>query len=61
MCALYDGRGYMRLTWTVRPWRKSTQGEWSASVTTVLEGGSRDRFVAELMDFLSQGDHRGQD
>lgn len=58
--AVYDGRGYMRLTWSLSPWRRSEQGEWIASVTLWLEGGSRDRFVADLLAFLSQGDHRGE-
>lgn len=59
--AVYDRRGYMRLTWTLSPWRESVQGVWSASVTLWLEGGeARDRFVAELVEFLSAGDHRGE-
>ncbi|MGW9370303.1 DUF6228 family protein [Streptomyces xanthophaeus] len=44
--------GYVGLTWTLRPWRK-TSGGWSASVTTHLEAGEQmASLAADIRHFL---------
>ncbi|SDN13497.1 hypothetical protein SAMN04489726_5101 [Allokutzneria albata] len=46
--------GHIELEWTLRPWRTSETGEWSASVATVVEAGAeKDALVAELHNFLA--------
>lgn len=52
--AVYSARGHIGLTWSLRPWRRSVSGEWTASVTTWIEAGAaKDRLAADLHTFLS--------
>lgn len=46
--------GHIGLTWLLRPWRRSSHGDWTASATTWLEAGAAsDTFAAELHVFLT--------
>ncbi|MFD3506609.1 DUF6228 family protein [Nocardia sp. NPDC058666] len=46
--AVFGSRGYVGLTWTVRPWRHA-DGNWTASTTVVVEAGEQmSRLAADL-------------
>ncbi|GAA4000453.1 DUF6228 family protein [Allokutzneria multivorans] len=52
--ARWNSRGHVELKWTLRPWRHSVTGEWSASAVTELEAGAeKDTLVAALHNFLA--------
>ncbi|MFB9907104.1 DUF6228 family protein [Allokutzneria oryzae] len=54
VAARWGSRGHIELEWTLRPWRRSVTGEWSASVVTDIEAGAaKDAFAAELNNFLA--------
>ncbi|NKX90935.1 DUF6228 family protein [Nocardia coubleae] len=38
--AVFGSRGYVGLTWTLRPWRQADDA-WTASTTVVLEAGAQ--------------------
>ncbi|AXB46933.1 hypothetical protein A4R43_34515 [Amycolatopsis albispora] len=52
--AVYEPGGHLRLTWTLRPWRHSVQGDWTATVSTWMEAGAaKDKLAARLHQFLT--------
>ncbi|WP_143261581.1 DUF6228 family protein [Allokutzneria sp. NRRL B-24872] len=52
--ARFSDRGRIGLEWTLRPWRQSVTGEWTATVITELEAGAeKDTLVADLHNFLA--------
>ncbi|MFJ8538704.1 DUF6228 family protein [Streptomyces sp. NPDC093591] len=51
--AVFRSGGYVGLTWTLRPWPNAA-GDWSASVTTGLEGGEQmSTLAADVRHFLA--------
>ncbi|MEU2549016.1 DUF6228 family protein [Streptomyces roseolus] len=51
--AVFRSRGYVGLTWTLRPWRTAAGG-WGASVTTWLEAGEQmASLAADVRHFLT--------
>ncbi|MGW6703473.1 DUF6228 family protein [Streptomyces sp. NPDC054956] len=52
--AVFRSGGYVGLTWTLRPWR-STEGGWTASVTTWLEAGEQMSSLAAAVRHFLEG------
>ncbi|GAA4524678.1 DUF6228 family protein [Amycolatopsis samaneae] len=51
--AVYEPRGHIALTWTLKPWR-AVYGGWEVAVTTRLgAGAAKDELAARLHDFLT--------
>ena len=51
--AVHTSGGHVRMTWTLRPWRQSATGGWSATIETTVAAGEQMRALAgELYRFL---------